>query len=70
MINEKSAEHYDLFITMFTDILKANSKLLFVDTDRYAMSRIFGKTVVQNELFLERVVSRKKQIIPLLTKKI
>lgn len=62
----KTANKYDIVILMLTDVLIEGSVLLYIgndDTIRYA----FGVEPDQNEVFLPGVMSRKKQIIPMLT---
>lgn len=59
--------HYDLFILMATDIIKKASKLLFWEKKNY-VKKAFGKKPKNNTLYLKGVMSRKKQIIPPLTK--
>ena len=61
------AEHkYDLVLLMLTDVLVEGTVLLYIgneDTIRFA----FSVEPSENELFLPGVMSRKKQIIPMLT---
>ena len=60
-------EHgYDMTILMFTDVLKEGSQLLFVGNDD-TIRRAFDVEPKDNTLFLPGVMSRKKQIIPMLT---
>ena len=60
-------ENYDLFILMATDIIKRSSKLLFWQKKNY-IEKAFGKKPKENTLYLRGVMSRKKQIIPPLTR--
>ena len=60
-------ENYDLFILMATNIVKRDSKLLFWQKKNY-IEKAFGKKPKENTLYLKGVMSRKKQIIPPLTK--
>lgn len=57
---------YDIIILMLTDVLAEGSHLLYIgndDTIRFA----FSVEPENNEIFLPGVMSRKKQIIPMLT---
>jgi len=60
-------ENYDLLILMATDIIKKDSLLLFFEKDSY-IEKAFSKKPENNTLYLEGVMSRKKQIIPPLAK--
>jgi len=59
-------ENYDLLFLMATDIIKQDSLLLFFEKDNY-IEKAFNKKPENNTLYLEGVMSRKKQIIPPLT---
>lgn len=60
-------EHsYDMTILMLTDVLKEGSQLLFVGNDD-TIRRAFDVEPKGNTVFLPGVMSRKKQIIPMLT---
>ena len=62
----KKKNGYDMIILMLTDVLVEGSVLLYIgndDTIRYA----FSVEPKDNEVFLPGVMSRKKQIIPMLT---
>ena len=62
----KAKNSYDLVLLMLTDVLNEGSVLLYIgndDTIRFA----FSAEPSENELFLPGVMSRKKQIIPMLT---
>ena len=55
-----------LVILMLTDVLLEGSQLLYVGDDD-VISQAFGVTPRDNEVFLPKVMSRKKQIIPSLS---
>ena len=57
---------YDMTILMLTDVLKEGSQLLFVGNDD-TIRRAFDVEPKDNTVFLPGVMSRKKQIIPMLT---
>ena len=60
-------ENYDLVMLIATDIIKQDSLLLFFEKDNY-IEKAFNKKPENNTLYLEGVMSRKKQIIPPLAK--
>jgi len=51
-------------ILLLTDILKEGSLLLYVGDDESLIERAFGKKLANSEVWLDGVLSRKKQIIP------
>ena len=55
-----------LLILMLTDVLLESSQLLYVGDDE-VIRQAFGVTPKDNEVFLPKVMSRKKQIIPSLS---
>ena len=55
-----------MIILMITDVLLEGSWLLYVGSDE-TIAQAFNKQPENNELFLPGVMSRKKQIIPMLT---
>ena len=55
-----------LLILMLTDVLLEGSQLLYVGDDE-VIRQAFGVTPKDNEVFLQKVMSRKKQIIPSLS---
>lgn len=59
---------YDLFILLITDILDSNSTVLVHGESTEQVETAFGDEVKDDILFLEGVVSRKKQVVPPLTK--
>lgn len=68
-INEEiERENYDLFTLIVTDILNSNSKILALGTEFSSIERAFDVALDQNTAVLEGVVSRKKQVVPNITK--
>ena len=65
---EIEAEDYDLFTLIVTDILNSNSKVLALGREFSSVERAFGVALYQNTAILEGVVSRKKQVVPNITK--
>ena len=57
---------YSLFIFVVTDIINSNSLVFTYGKEIELVENAFKKDVVDNEILLENVVSRKKQIIPFL----
>ena len=63
----RTQKHYDTMLLMITDVLLEGTQLLFVgdeDTIRQAFS---AKASDGNLIFLPKVMSRKKQVIPMLS---
>lgn len=65
---EISIQSYDLFLFVVTNILDSDSKILVLGNAAPIAENAFGITLHENEAILKGVVSRKKQIIPPLTK--
>ncbi len=68
MEDASEAENYDLFMLLITNVLDSDSKALVVGNAnaKAAFEKAFGK-VVDSEIDLPGVVSRKKQVVPQLT---
>lgn len=66
---ENSAEDYDLFVLLITNILNSDSEAIVIgsETGLTAFEKAFAKKIVNNRVLLPGVVSRKKQIVPQLT---
>ena len=62
----KDTQELDIVILMLTDVLLEGSYLIFLGSDD-VMAQAFNVTPKNNEMFLPGVMSRKKQIIPMLT---
>ncbi|MVB12757.1 Cobalt-dependent inorganic pyrophosphatase [Caprobacter fermentans] len=58
---------YSLLLLMMTDIVKESSHLLYFGREEDLIRDAFGAEPRDNEVYLEGVVSRKKQVVPLLT---
>lgn len=61
-------EGYDLFVLVVTDILKSESKVLSLGKESGAVEKAFDVSLDDNTAVLEGVVSRKKQVVPNITK--
>lgn len=67
MAEAMTANGYDLFLLVVTNILDSNSELLVAGTPIAPVETAFKTTLVNNRAFLPGVVSRKKQVVPQLT---
>lgn len=68
--NEISKKGLDLFVLAITDILNSNSEIISLGSKSKVVEKAFGKTLENNRAFLEGVVSRKKQLLPMIEKNI
>ncbi len=68
----KTIEEKDLslFVFVVTDILNSNSEVIALGSRTDAVEKAFDKELVNNRMFLEGVVSRKKQVLPVIDKNI
>lgn len=51
-------------LLLLTDIMKEGSELLVVSDDAELVNRAYGKTPVDGKVWLDGVLSRKKQVVP------
>ena len=63
ILEEKINEGYDLILFLITDIMKEGSEILVVG-NREAFERAFNVELKGKSIFLEGVMSRKKQVVP------
>lgn len=63
MENIATKKGYTLFVFMITDVMKGSSMLLITGQRRIA-EKAFGRKVENGVIWLEGVVSRKKQVLP------
>ena len=66
MAGLRKTNRYDMVILMLTDVLLEGTQLVYLGSDD-TISRAFSIEPHDNTLFLPGVMSRKKQIIPMLT---
>lgn len=66
MRKHSKKKQLDLMLLMLTDVLMEGSQILYVGDDE-AIQQAFSKTPKENQVFLPKVMSRKKQIIPMLS---
>jgi manganese-dependent inorganic pyrophosphatase len=57
---------YDMMLVMLTDVLKEGTVLLFEGDEEIIRQAFNGSPVRDGQVFLEGVVSRKKQVVPAL----
>lgn len=62
----KDAEKLDMVVLMLTDVIKEASDILFVGNDKAAkgFEKAFGGKISNSSIYKEKVLSRKKQVIP------
>ena len=65
MANFMNEHGSNLFVLLITDILNSNSQAIVLG-DIPVFEKAFSKTVENNMVFLEGVVSRKKQVAPVI----
>lgn len=65
---KKKAEGYHSVFLMLTDIMKEGTELLVVTDDPKVVEKAFGKKLEGKSLWLDKVMSRKKQVVPPLEK--
>lgn len=71
VINEEIKEKgLSLFVFAITDILNSNSEMIVLGEKANVIKPAFGKDLENDKVFLEGVVSRKKQIVPFIDKNI
>lgn len=71
VINEEiKNKGLDLFVFAITDILNSNSEIIALGNRVDAVEKAFDKQLENNRMFLKGVVSRKKQLLPLIDKNI
>lgn len=68
MLDDSAREGYDLFLLLITNILDSDSTALITGEDTAKVEAAFGVTVNDGLAELAGVVSRKKQVVPPLTK--
>lgn len=58
----------ELFLLLITDILESNSQIIAIGNRKDAVEKVFNVKLEDNMAFLPGVVSRKKQVVPVLEK--
>ncbi|MFW5866090.1 MAG: putative manganese-dependent inorganic diphosphatase [Nanoarchaeota archaeon] len=68
-MNEKViAEKFDLLALVLTNIIESNSEIVFTGPSSDVLRKAFSMSEDSNEAFLKGVVSRKKQIVPVVSR--
>ena len=70
LVKVTSEKGLSLFVLAITDILNSNSEIIALGTKIDAVEKAFDKKLENNRAFLEGVVSRKKQLLPVIDKNI
>lgn len=65
---EIETERYDLFVLVITNILESNSTVIALGSDAEVIEKAFDVALDEDTALLEGVVSRKKQVVPNITK--
>ena len=60
-------ENLDLFMLLITDIVNSNSQVIALGKNASLVEKAYGVTLENNTALLEGVVSRKKQVVPVMT---
>ncbi len=60
-------ENLDLFMLLITDIVNSNSQVIALGKNASLVEKAYGVTLADNTALLEGVVSRKKQVVPVMT---
>ena len=66
MRNIKATKNYSMMILMLTDVLKEGTQLIYLGSDDI-IEQAFNIKPKDNTVFLPQVMSRKKQVIPMLS---
>ena len=61
-------QNYSIFMLMLTDIFNEVSEMVVVGDNKELIAQAFGKDLVNNSFLATGVLSRKKQVIPPITK--
>ena len=60
------SNNIDIFMFLITDIINSNSEAIILGNKVEIAEKGFGKKITNNKMYLEGVVSRKKQVFPVL----
>ncbi|MBR3141306.1 MAG: manganese-dependent inorganic pyrophosphatase, partial [Methanobrevibacter sp.] len=60
-------ENLDLFMLLITDIVNSNSQVIALGKNASLVEKAYGVELEDNTVLLEGVVSRKKQVVPIMT---
>jgi manganese-dependent inorganic pyrophosphatase len=59
--------HYDMVVLVITDIIQEGSLALIIGDRSDLIEKAFNVAIINHRVFLPNIVSRKKQIIPLIS---
>ncbi len=62
-----AAEGLDLFMFLITDIVNSNSQVIALGSSAKIVEKAYGVTLENDTALLKGVVSRKKQVVPIMT---
>lgn len=62
-----SEDGLDLFLLLITDIVNSNSQVIALGKSANLVEKAYGVTLQDNTALLKGVVSRKKQVVPIMT---
>ena len=62
-----SEENLDLFMLLITDIVNSNSQVIALGNSASLVEKAYGVKLENNTALLKGVVSRKKQVVPIMT---
>ena len=65
--NSISENNFDLFMLLITDIINSNSQVIALGKAADLIEKSYGVKLENNTALLKGIVSRKKQVIPVLT---
>lgn len=68
LANAEETGGFALYLLMVTDIVREGTLLLYNPEQKKAITSIFGRYSPDGKIFLEGVMSRKKQVVPLLNR--
>lgn len=68
MQSVKEAEQKHTILLLLTDIMKEGSLVLFLSDEKERLSKVFNKEFTTNALWIDGMMSRKKQVMPYLQK--
>jgi manganese-dependent inorganic pyrophosphatase len=60
-------EGLDLFMLLITDIVNSNSQVIALGKEAKLVEKAYGVKLEENTALLKGVVSRKKQVVPVMT---
>ena len=62
----RQSQNYHSVILMITDIIKEGSTFLVSTSDEKAINKVLNAKLKNNQFYLDKIISRKKQVVPML----